>query len=146
MARPTKNDIDSGIQAWDGKIDDNDEALFNAPLPMHAHTGDETDLQATFAAAAYDQCHVMVDHTTLGWSLYVSDGTTWTRMFAVEQTPTIVDITDNSGGTGNDTIASITNAANAGSADVGPTADAIADLAAKQQEIIDALRDHGLIV
>ena len=146
MARPAKNDIDSGIQSWDGKIDDNDEALFNAPLPIHEHSGDESDLQATFAAASYDRCTVMVDHTTLGWSYYVSDGTAWNRMGAMEQTPTIVDITDNSGGTANNTIASITNAANAGSADVGPTQDAIADLAAKQQEIIDALRDHGFIV
>lgn len=40
-------------------------------------------------------------------------------------------LTDNSGGTPNTTIAVITNAANAGSADVGPTADAIADLAAQ---------------
>lgn len=141
MARPIKNDIDSGIQNWDGKIDDNDEALFNTPLPMHEHTGDETDLASTFAAASYDRCHVMVDHTTLGWSLYVSDGTTWTRMFAVEQTPTIVDITDSTGGTGNDTLVAI-----AGSGDDAEINNNFADLAAKQQEIIDALRDHGLIV
>ncbi len=146
MARPSKNDIDSGIQNWDGKMDDNDEALMNAPIPIHEHTGDETDLASTFAAAAYDRCMVWVDDTSEGWSLYVSDGTAWNRMLAVEAIPTIVDITDNSGGTANDTIASITNAANAGSADVGPTQDAIADLAAKQQEIIDALRAHGLIL
>ena len=77
MARPTKNDIDSGIQNWDGKIDDNDEALFNAPLPIHEHTGDETDLQATFAAASYDRCLVWVNHTVHGWVLMTSDGTTW---------------------------------------------------------------------
>jgi len=146
MARPTKNDIDSGIQSWDGKIDDNDEALFNGPMPIHEHTGDETDLASTFAAAAYDRCAVMVDDTTYGWSMFVSDGTAWNRILNVETIATIVDITDSSGGTANDTIASITNAANAGSADVGPTADAIADLAAKQQEIIDALRAHGLIL
>lgn len=45
-------------------------------------------------------------------------------------------LTDNSGGTANTTIASITNAANAGSADVGPTADAIADLAAQINNLI----------
>lgn len=145
MARPTKNDIDSGIQNWDGKIDDNDEALYNGPMPIHEHTGDESDLASTFAPGAYDRCHVMVDHSTLGWSLYVSDGSAWNRIWSVGTIAAIVDMTDNSGGTANDTIASITNAANAGSADVGPTQDAIADLAAKQQEIIDALRDHGLI-
>lgn len=77
MPRPTKNDIDSGIQGWDGKIDDNDEALFNAPLPIHEHTGDETDIESTFAAAAHDRCLVWIDHTVLGFVLYVSDGTTW---------------------------------------------------------------------
>lgn len=55
-----------------------------------------------------------------------------------------VALTDNSGGTANDTIALITNAANAGSADVGPTQDAIADLAAKVNALRDIVRRHGL--
>lgn len=47
----------------------------------------------------------------------------------------IVTLTDNSGGAAaDDTIAVITNAANAGSADVAPVADAIADLAGKINE------------
>jgi len=146
MVRPIKNDIDSGIQSWDGKIDDNDEALFNGPMPIHEHSGDETDLAGTFAAAAFDRCAVMVDDTTYGWSMFVSDGTSWNRILNVETISTIVDITDSSGGTANDTISEITEAANAGSADVSPTQNAIADLAAKQQEILDALRSHGLIL
>lgn len=77
MARPTKLDINSGIQGWDGKIDDNDEAIFNAPFPIHEHTGDQTDLESTFPAASYDRCMVWVDHTALGWTLYVSDGSSW---------------------------------------------------------------------
>lgn len=77
MARPTKNDIDSGIQGWDGKIDDNDEAVFNTPIPIHEHTGDESDIASTFSAAAYDRCLVWVDHTVMGWTLYWSDGTIW---------------------------------------------------------------------
>lgn len=40
-------------------------------------------------------------------------------------------LTDNSGGSADTTIAAITNSANAGSADVGPVANAIADLAAQ---------------
>lgn len=48
----------------------------------------------------------------------------------------IVVLTDNSGGTGTDTIAAITNVANAGSADVGPTADGIAALADKVNEVL----------
>lgn len=48
----------------------------------------------------------------------------------------VADLTDSSGGSADDTIAAITNAANAGSADVGPTADAIADLAAKVNALL----------
>lgn len=77
MARPTKNDIDSGIQGWDGKMDDNFEVLFNAPLPIHEHVGDESDLQATFPAAAYDRAIVWVDHTVHGFILMTSNGTSW---------------------------------------------------------------------
>lgn len=58
---------------------------------------------------------------------------------------TIAALTDNSGGSANDTIAVITNAANAGSADVGPVADAIADLAAKVNAIRTALIASGLL-
>lgn len=140
MARPIKNDIDSGIQNWDGKIDDNDEALFNGPLPIHEHSGDETDLQSTYAAAAYDRCHVMVDHTTLGWSLYISDGTSWTRVIAVQQTPAVVDLTNSTGGTGNDTVAAVS-----GSGDDATINDNFSDLIDKVAEITSALRDHGLI-
>ena len=63
----------------------------------------------------------------------------------VSQQTNIVSLTDNSGGAANDTIASITNAANAGSADVGPTADAIADLAAKVNGILTILSNVGLM-
>ena len=49
---------------------------------------------------------------------------------------TSVTLTDSSGGTASAVIAEITNAANAGSADVGPTADAIADLAAQVNALI----------
>jgi hypothetical protein len=45
------------------------------------------------------------------------------------------DLTDSSGGTPATTIAAITQVANAGSADVGPTADAIASLAAQLAKI-----------
>jgi len=45
------------------------------------------------------------------------------------------DLTDNSGGTPATTLAEITNAANAGSADVAPTANAIASLAAQLAKV-----------
>lgn len=140
MARPTKNDIDSGIQSWDGKIDDNDEALFNGPLPVHEHTGDESDLASTFAAAAFDRCTVMVDHTTLGWSYYVSDGAAWNRMGAMEQTPTVVDLT-NANGTGDDALVDVT-------ATFSQTIlnNNFKDVTDKIAEITSALRDHGFIL
>lgn len=54
---------------------------------------------------------------------------------AAAVTATQSTITDNSGGTGATTIAAITNANNAGSADVVPTADAIAGLADRLAEV-----------
>ena len=45
-------------------------------------------------------------------------------------------LTDNSGGSADTTIAQITQAANAESADIGPTADAIADLAAQVNNLL----------
>jgi len=63
---------------------------------------------------------------------------------AVQQT--VTDLTDNSGGAAaDDTIAVITNGANAGSADVGPTADAIAELSTKINAINTALKAYGII-
>lgn len=147
MARPTKNDIDSGIQGWDGKMDDNDEIILNAPFPMHEHTGDESDLEATFPAASYDRCHVMVDDTSVGWSLYVSDGTNWNRIWSVDTIPAIVDLTDSTGGTGNDTVVAVpaVNGSGATTAQEAAIDDNFADLIDKIAEITSALRDHGLI-
>jgi hypothetical protein len=84
---------------------------------------------------------------------------TFATASATHAARTAVTLTDNSGGTANTTIAAITNAANAGSADVGPTADAIADLAAQVNnlqtdqvntasvvnDVIDKLQSLGLI-
>lgn len=61
------------------------------------------------------------------------------------QQPDIINLTDNSGGTANNIIASITDVTTPGSADIGPVRDAIADLAAKVNAILTALKNHGLI-
>ncbi len=146
MARPTKNDIDAGIQNWDGKMDDNDEALFNAPIPIHEHVGDETDLEAAFAAASYDRCHVMVNHTTLGWSLYVSDGTNWHRIWSVSTIATVAALT-NSNGTGNDAIVAVPVVGGSGATTAQEAAinDNFRDVTDKIEELRQALVDHGLI-
>lgn len=57
----------------------------------------------------------------------------------------IASLTDNSGGTASDTLADVTEANNAGSADRVPTEDAIASLAAKINGLIDALEVKGVI-
>ena len=77
MSKPTTSNINSGNQGWDGVVDDNFDVLANGPLPVFEHTGDESDLESTYAAASHDRCLVWVDHTTLGWLLYASDGTDW---------------------------------------------------------------------
>lgn len=145
MARPTKNDINSGIQNWDGKIDDNDEVLFNGPIPIHEHVGDETDLEATFPAALYDRCHVMVNHTSHGWSLYVSDGSAWVRIFNLTS-PTVVALT-NANGTGNDAIVAVpvVNGSGATTAQEAAINDNFRDCTDKIEEIRQVLEDHGLL-
>jgi hypothetical protein len=64
---------------------------------------------------------------------------------AVAQQANVVSLTDNSGGTADDTVAAITNANNAGSADVVPTANAIADLTAKVNAILTILGNLSLM-
>lgn len=145
MARPTKNDIDSGIQGWDGKIDDNDSVLFNGPIPIREHTGNQTDLEATFAAAAFDRCSVMVNHTTLGWGLYISNGTAWQRVVGLDAIA-IVALTDNSGGTANDTVVAmpVVGGSGATTAQEAAVNDNFADLSAKVNALRQILVDHGL--
>ena len=66
--------------------------------------------------------------------------------FGEGQEAAIVSLTDNGGGAAaDDTIAVITNAANAGSADVAPVADAIKELSTKVNAILVALRAAGII-
>lgn len=77
MARPTRQTIDNGTNAWDSKVNTNFQNLFNRPLPIALHTGDESDLESTFPAAQYDKCLIWVDHSMDGWTLYFSDGTIW---------------------------------------------------------------------
>lgn len=77
MARPTRSLIQNGQQAWDSDVNNNFISLFDEPIPLPAHTGDESDIASTYAAASYAQCHIWVNHTTRGWTLYYSNGTSW---------------------------------------------------------------------
>lgn len=72
---------------------------------------------------------------------FVSAGVGWVEFDAARGSlAQFVELTDNSGGTPADTIAVITNAANAGSADVGPTQDAVASLATKMNNLLRMLQ------
>ena len=136
MARPQKSDIDNGIQGWDAKVDDNDEIILNGPMPIHEHVGDETDLASTFAPGAYDRCLVWVNHTTLGWTLYVSDGTAWLPRFRDARPSVGTQITDSTTGSVGGALAATADAT---------TNNNFATLLADFNQVRQALIDHGLI-
>lgn len=73
MAKPSRDTIQNGLNGWDGTVNNNFIRLFDNPFPVFLHTGDETDLEASFPAAAFEECIVVVDHTVLGLQLYVVD-------------------------------------------------------------------------
>lgn len=78
MARPATVPINSGNQGWDGRIDDDFDILANGPIPLYENASlTESTLASTFPAASYSECLVWVNHTTLGYTLYRSDGTNW---------------------------------------------------------------------
>lgn len=78
MARPLRIPIDSGVQGWDGSMDDDFTLILDAPLPIHESASlTESNIQSTFAAASYDRCVVWVNHSVYGYTLYRSDGTNW---------------------------------------------------------------------
>jgi hypothetical protein len=78
MSRPARIPMLNGVQSWDAIFDDNLRILLEAPLPIHKDAAlTEATLAATFAAAAYDECLVWVNHTVLGYTLYASQGGAW---------------------------------------------------------------------
>lgn len=81
MSRFSRNSIviNNGEASWDSKVNTGTLHTFDRPFPVHEHAGDESDLEATYPAASYDRCLVWVDHTTLGWILFVSNGTSWVQ-------------------------------------------------------------------
>lgn len=77
---PQKIDLETGADNWDAAAEANFDLLLKSPRPLFQHTGDETDLEATYPAAAWEQCSVWVDHTVLGRIIYWSNGTVWAPM------------------------------------------------------------------
>lgn len=79
MPRPTRLTVDNGTNAWDALMNSNFQNIYDRPLGMALHTGDETDIEATFAAASYDKCFIWIDVVATGWELWFSNGTVWAK-------------------------------------------------------------------
>jgi hypothetical protein len=78
MARPLKTTVSSQLAAWDAPVDANFTKIMQAPFPIHENASlTEANLQTTFPAASHDRCAVWVNHSVIGYTLYVSDGATW---------------------------------------------------------------------
>jgi len=66
MARYSRKIPGSAETAWDGKVNDNFQNIFDRPIPLYFHNDTLADLQSTFAAGSYDH--------TLAWALYKTAG------------------------------------------------------------------------
>lgn len=117
MARPQLIDIESGAEAWDADVNDNTAILRDAPTPLFEQPSadDETDLATNFPANAHDRCVAMVNHSTLGWTLMMSDGTNWVPL------------------------------PKRGAAQADSTAAVLADLVTDFNALLDKLRDAGVL-
>ncbi len=93
MARPTRDTVQSGVNGWDATLNDNLIKVFDRPFAIHEHTGDESDIEATFPAASFDNCLVWVNHSVDGWQPYHSNGTSWAN-FTVRFAGTFTALTD----------------------------------------------------
>jgi len=78
MARPTLEDINSGLASWDVTINENNEKLVEQPFPTVVEAS-LVDLTANFPPALFDACTATVWDGTPGNTaeLYVSDGAAW---------------------------------------------------------------------
>jgi len=76
--------------------------LNNFPMKLPVHAGDQTDIATFFPPGRWFHCILLVDDTVNGQSIYLSDGTSWTRLVALStaitpsaqtyETPRLVEI------------------------------------------------------
>jgi len=80
---PRLVEIQNGDINFDVIISNNDSVLGKADFPftLPTHAGDETDLETLLPAVDWRNCGILVYNTTLGASLYTSNGTVWKRQF-----------------------------------------------------------------
>lgn len=80
MSRFTRLIPNAGEAAWDAKINDCLQNVFDRPLPLIKHAGDLTSLQSAFPANHYDQALAICQYSSTagdGLIFAVSDGTAW---------------------------------------------------------------------
>lgn len=77
MTRPIVADIDSQSTAWDAAVNTFKDVVLSQPYPLPVHAGNETNLEATYPAAGFDQCVIWVNHSVFSWTLYVSLNSVW---------------------------------------------------------------------
>ncbi len=80
MSRYARQIPNAGEAAWDTKINDNLQNVFDRPLPLVKHAGDLASLQTTFPANQYDQAVAICQYSSTagdGLIFAVSDGTAW---------------------------------------------------------------------
>lgn len=79
MARPSYQDIESGTNGWDGRMDDNFDVAGSAPIPIHESAAITTlaALESAFPSSAHDRCFIWINLTTFGYTLCWSDGAQW---------------------------------------------------------------------
>lgn len=77
MARFTRKVVSQGDNSWESDVNTNLQNILSKPFVVPVHSGDETDLESTFAAAQHDNAIIWVNHTTLGWVLYHSNNVAW---------------------------------------------------------------------
>jgi hypothetical protein len=73
MAKPSRDNIQNGNQGWDATVNNNFIRLYDRPMPVFLHTGDQTDVATSFPPASYEECLVIVDHTVVGLTPYMVD-------------------------------------------------------------------------
>lgn len=84
--RPELTPIEPDILNWDNDINKNllILGLNNFPMRLPFHIGDETDLATILRPTRFAYCIILVDDTTNGWSIYLSNGTTWNRLTGLD--------------------------------------------------------------
>lgn len=155
MTKQTFQEVVAGDEAWDAQLESTRDILANKPFPLYS----VANIGALPAANQNDDGIQVVqdndDASYTGKILVVSnspDSNAWKKV--AWQTGAVASLTDNSGGTANDTVQALTNPA-----DTPASADAlrddlvanlipelrnnIADLAAKINAIITAMKTAG---